>query len=268
MRKRHIASLALCGAVAMCAVTESRHAREISDAEARRLAETDERTPAWTRPSEQEIERRRSMIALASVSDPMAGRRADESGDAVWYGLDVLDVPVSRTIGPVVDEPTAPRTADQSCICIEGIRAGRLPPAPAAPKLSPTDVEIVPFGPWTRVLVGRAFSGSWSTMFDARITDPVRRDRMMDDIVHSLKTRFLIDRRAMPVPTGQRGGRLFLVSFPSDRPDGHGLHSRKLQSVMVFTRPDGVRLGVTTRSGLAPAGVIADARGSDRAGRI
>lgn len=259
IRKRDVAVLALCGAIATCAYSEKRHQQELASLRPPEIA-SPIATPA--KPSPERTRRLKTLMEMGSVRDASRPMRTDMASDAVWYGLDVLDVPKDRVKGFVEDEPAMTRVVDNSCACTGGVRGGMLPPAPTDAVLSKTDFELVPFAGWDIALIGRTYSKGWSIMLNGPRTPLKDRRAEVHRIVDALKARFYVDPKATPysIDTMWRGGEAFIINFSKPGSKDGRVQSEILDSVIVTTGAERILLGIRMREGVSAKGVI---RGSD-----
>ena len=255
IRKRDIAVLALCGAIATCAYSEKRHRQELASLRTQEIA-SPVGTPA--KPSPERTRQLKALMEMGSVSDASRAMRRNMASDSVWYGLDVLDVPKDRVKGFVEDEPAITRTVDSSCACTSGIRGGMLPPAPTGAKLSKTDFELVPFAEWEQAMIGRTYTKGWSIMLNGPRASLHEQRMVLHRIVDRLKARFRIDPKAQPYPMGiwQNGGEAFVITFSKPGSNDGRIQSRILDSVVVATGRERAFLGIRMREGVSPDGVI------------
>lgn len=253
IRKRHIAVLALCGAIATCAYSEKRHQQELASLRPPEIA-SPVGTPA--KPSPERTRRLKALMEIGSVRDASLPMRRNMASDSVWYGLDVLDVPKDRVKGFVEDDMMFRPRADTS----GGVKPGNLPAPPSSPIMSKTDFELVPFAGWEVALIGRTYSKGWSIMLNGPRAPLKDRRAAVHRIVEQMKERFSIDPRARTVDNGWNDGESFVINFSKPGSKDGRVQSEILDSVIVTTGAERILLGIRMREGVSAKGVI---RGSD-----
>ena len=249
IRKRDLAVLALCGAIATCAYSERRHQQELAS-----LRPPEPASPVGTpaRPSPETTRRLKALMEMGSVRDASRPVRTDMASDSVWYGLDVLDVPKDRVLGFVEDDMMFRARADTS----GGVKPGNLPAPPSSPVMSKTDFELVPFGEWKVALIGRTYSKGWSIMLNGPRATLKHRRAAVHRIVEQLKTRFSIDPRAGTIDNGWHDGEAFVINFSKPGSKDGRVQSEILDSVVVTTGAERMLLGIRMREGVSTKGVI------------
>ena len=253
IRKRDMAVLALCGAIATCAYSEKRHRQELASLRPQEIASP---VAAPAKSSPERTRRLKALMEMGSARDTSRPIRTDMASDSVWYGLDVLDVPRDRIKGFVEDDIMFRARADTS----GGVKPGNLPAPPSGPVMSKTDFELVPFAGWEVALIGRTYSKGWSIMLNGPRVPLKHRRAAVRRIVEQLKSRFSIDPRAGTIDNGWHDGEAFVINFSKPGSKDGRVQSKILDSVVVTTGAERMLLGIRMHEGVSPDGVI---RGSD-----